>query len=89
MAEIGAPLPCESLPVPVERIKVGIAEQMVGRTLHDGATGETDLQGPKSEVVATGETDLEAREEIAGRACSVSVERGAPRVVLEEMKRNE
>ena len=28
------------------------------------ATGETDLKGQKSEVVATGETNLEAREEL-------------------------
>ena len=34
------------------------------------ATGDTDLQGKKSKVVATGESDLEARE-----ACFFSVER--------------
>ena len=65
----------------MERIKDGIAEQMVDCTPRDVATdetdlkgqrwevvaiGETDLKGQKSEVVATGETGLEAREENAG-----------------------
>ena len=31
------------------------------------ATGETDWQGKKMDVVATGETNLEALEEISGR----------------------
>ena len=38
-------------------------------TPQDVATGETDLQGEKLEIVATGETGLEAREETSGRVC--------------------
>ena len=68
-------------------------------TPHGVATGETDLEGQKSEVVTTGEIDLEAREEITGRVVSAwrelrewgrllwwKEERGAS-VVLEEMRR--
>ena len=54
VAGIGAPLPVESQSVLVERIKDGIAEQMVDCTPHNVATGKTDLQGQKTEVVATG-----------------------------------
>ena len=58
VAEIGVPLPVESQPVLVEQINDGIAEQMVDCTPHNVATGETDLQREKMEVVATGESDL-------------------------------
>ena len=44
VAEIGAPLAIESQLVHVERIKDGIAEQMVDCTPHDVASGETDLR---------------------------------------------
>ena len=39
VAEIGAPLPVKSQLVLVERIKDRIAEQIVGCTRHDVATG--------------------------------------------------
>ena len=53
----------------VERTVEKTVEILQVHTTHR-ATGETDLKGQKSEVVATGETDLEAREEIAGRVLS-------------------
>ena len=95
VAEIGAPLPVESQLVLVERIKDRIAEQLVDCTPRDVATGETDLPGQKSEVVATGLIDQEACEEIEGRVLSACEDfrkcerlvRGAPAVVLREIGR--
>ena len=52
VAKIGAPLPVESQLALAERMKVRIAEQMVGCTPHDVATGKADLKGQESEVVA-------------------------------------
>ena len=52
------------------------------------ATGETDLKGRKSEVVATSETDLEARQELRKweRLLWWKEERGTAAVVLREKK---
>ena len=72
----------------VERIKDRIAEQMADCAPHEMATGETDLMGQSSEIVAAGETDLEAREDPRKwkRSLWWREQSGAPAIVLREIR---